>query len=73
MPHCPDPDELKALRLLARRDRRFILLKYIPSLLNHPGLQVIAAGRKRQWLETCAGERDFWEPEVEDIDSVSVS
>jgi hypothetical protein len=69
MPHGFDPDKLKALRLLARRDRRFILLRYIPSFPN----QVTAAGRKRQWLETCAGERDFWEPEVVDIDSVSMS
>jgi hypothetical protein len=69
-------NELRELRLLVGRDERFVLLKqarytlFLPWQASWVGRSPSdytqrfskAADEKRQWFETCAGKRDFWEP-----------
>jgi len=59
--HLWPDDTLNDLRRLAEKDVRFVLLKG-PCFLG-----TLTAEQK--WLETCAGQRDYWELADKDIDS----
>jgi hypothetical protein len=63
---CYHHDEQHALRVLAERDELFVLLKQPGDSIEHRVL--VAYHQETQWVEACAGEQDFWEPEDEDID-----
>jgi hypothetical protein len=59
---------MSQFRQFAKMEPRFVLLKGIRLRYTTRALHCAAEEEKRNWLDMCAGKRDYWEPADEEID-----